>query len=221
MKNDSINSKAQELVIKLIDYSQEISLSCFKTASTDNGMIIFHELYNILMRYSIDYLTITFHCPSSSLFNDYEDISHNAIMKMLTYLESFDSEKASFITWYTNILHNEAKTYFKKNRFFYNYISLNQPTGNEDDCQTLGETMPSSYVDPETDLIDSEITQEIINAINSLPPRQAEVIYLELFEGLKPKEITLRTGKPIEEIYSDLKLSKKKLRKILEHRMGR
>ena len=221
MKNDSINSKLQELVIKLINYSSDNNISCYDAAKHNIGIDILEKLYRLLSRYSISYLYKSIHISSSSSYlPDFEGIYHDAIIKMLNSLESFNPDMATFLTWYTKILHNTAISYINRDKIFSNCCPLEQPNNDEDRSPTKCETS-SPYGNPETDLINAEISQEIFNAIRSLPPRLAQVVSLELIEGQKPKEIASKTGRPVEEIYNDLKIAKKRLREKLEDRIGR
>ncbi|SHF77740.1 RNA polymerase sigma-70 factor, ECF subfamily [Mariniphaga anaerophila] len=71
------------------------------------------------------------------------------------------------------------------------------------------------YGSGEKSLIEKESLKEIYAAIESLPPKQKEMIELSRFEGLKNKEIAEKLGIPLRTVETRLFRALSGLRKVL------
>ncbi len=69
---------------------------------------------------------------------------------------------------------------------------------------------------PEEDLIAEEDVQRVRKAIDGLPARQREVVYLHACEALPPREIAAVLGISLEAVRSSLSLARKRLRTQLK-----
>ena len=75
------------------------------------------------------------------------------------------------------------------------FLSLDDPIGNEEETYTLKDVVPDSeHPDPFASCLSSETNKALDSAILNLSDRQQEVVQLYYFVGLTMKEIGLRLG---------------------------
>ena len=75
------------------------------------------------------------------------------------------------------------------------FLSLDDPIGNEEETYTLKDVVPDSdHPDPFASCLSSETNQALDSAILNLSDRQQEVVQLYYFVGLTMKEIGMRLG---------------------------
>jgi RNA polymerase sigma-70 factor (ECF subfamily) len=79
----------------------------------------------------------------------------------------------------------------------------------------LADTAPANALGPERLAADREELGRALAALDGLPPRQREVLYLSACEGLTPGEVAGVLGISVESAKANLSLARKKMRERL------
>jgi RNA polymerase sigma-70 factor (ECF subfamily) len=85
-----------------------------------------------------------------------------------------------------------------------------------DPTTTSADELPSSNVPPDKQLIDREDVQRTVDAMDGLPPRQREVLYLYACEELSLAEIADVLDISSNAVKASLSLARKRMRRQLE-----
>ncbi len=142
---------------------------------------------------------------------DAEDLTQEAFVKaffaLKTYKDSFE-----FSTWMYRIARNVCLDYFRRQKV-RSFFSLNTPVGEEEEDE-LGDFLPSGK-DPEEDVLEGELLEEVSRAVGKLPLKFREVVVLRYVEELSYEDIAQILGVPTGTVKTYLHRAKVKLREIL------
>lgn len=127
------------------------------------------------------------------------EILNDGFVKIFTRLNRF-TKGLSFKSWLRKIMINSAIDYFRRNEKHYH-------------------TLDVSYVQYESssdvNVLDKLSEQEIIDAIQRLPPSYRMVFNLHVIEGYKHEEIAHELNISIGTSKSNLAIARNKLRRML------
>jgi RNA polymerase sigma-70 factor (ECF subfamily) len=116
---------------------------------------------------------------------DAEEVSQEAVLKAFTNIHRFRGE-AKFSTWITQICINEARLKIRKDRKHL-YESVDEPQKGED-----GDYFPKDFADwreiPSEALQRRELRQALQRALDSLPQKYREVLFLRDVQHLSIEE---------------------------------
>lgn len=112
-----------------------------------------------------------------------EDLVSDVFLKVVSNLNNYNPDKASFGTWIITIARNTLTDFYRKSR----------PHASIDD-----EGFPTSAlavnIDEQCRLIEDEDRKELFRALSALNERQRSVLALKYFGGYKNREISRMTG---------------------------
>lgn len=123
-------------------------------------------------------------------YEDARDISQEAFIKVFKTIKSFRGE-CQFYTWFYRILINLCKDYLRQGKMKYKTISL--ITSVDDEAQeekNILEVIASPGPDPQQQLLNKELSQQLSIALASLPEQQKKVFILKNIHGFKISEIS-------------------------------
>ena len=131
-------------------------------------------------------------------------------------------DKTKLAGWLAMVAGNTAIDYFKKMKRQSppNSISIYKeiyPDGG-DGAKTLEELLPAKDTDPAKPLMIEDIRRVIEEEIGALKPREKMVIKLDLFRGMKHKEIAESLGIPIDTVSTTIARTKDELRRRLKQK---
>lgn len=137
-----------------------------------------------------------------------EDAVGDAFEKLLPYLEKCrDVESVKTKKILTRFVKNTAIDIYRKNKRDWKNISLEEKEYLMDSCDGIEEYM------------NHREKQEVLGLLKkTLPDRYWEVLYLRYYENIPVVEIARRLSLSEANVYSRLRRSKMKARKILEGR---
>ncbi|MDP2950910.1 MAG: RNA polymerase sigma factor [bacterium] len=141
--------------------------------------------------------------------DDLDDVLQAIFLKAFENIKSFDT-KRKFSPWLYRIAHNELINHLKKRKF----LSLS--------LFALDSFFPSfQKEESERDLKEKEFDlqkqqEQIELCLNSLKPRQKELLILYYFEGLDYKSIAEIMRQPISTIGVRLKRAKQKVKQLCQ-----
>jgi RNA polymerase sigma-70 factor (ECF subfamily) len=140
-----------------------------------------------------------------------EDVAHDCFLGLIKEPRRFDQEKASLRTYLYAAARNQAA---KRYQTFGREAALDDLTS---------EPRQSDRHQPIRQLLDGELTEEVRNAIASLPPLQREALVLFEYEELSLAEIAAIVGVDSNTVKARLFRARDKLRARLDRyfRIGR
>ena len=140
--------------------------------------------------------------------NEAEDITIRTFSKAFDKIDTFD-ENYQFKTWLITISKNVYIDFLRKKK-----SSILIETSKEQEEATLKiiDNSPS----PEDKLITEQNLAKLLRDIKKLKPKYQEVINLRFFQELSYKEISEKTGDPINNVKVKLLRAKKLLAEIIK-----
>ena len=124
---------------------------------------------------------------------DAEDLVSDIFTKTLSKLNQFKWQKgATFSSWIFRIAYNTVVDYYRT-KHKRDYINI-------DDLPEI----PADLILPDEDLDRQRLFKELYQMIQELPERQAEVITMRFFTGMKNKEIAKVLGISEKSVASSL-----------------
>ncbi|MBZ0247191.1 MAG: sigma-70 family RNA polymerase sigma factor [Cyclobacteriaceae bacterium] len=134
------------------------------------------------------------------------EIVNDGYIKIFTKLDKY-SKGLSFKGWLRRVMINSAIDYFRRNEKHYNSLDISHGQ-----YETTSET-----------IIDQMAEEEIIAAIQRLPPSYRMVFNLFVIEGYKHEEIANQLNISTGTSKSNLAIARSKLQKILlrEHQVSK
>ncbi|MBI5361413.1 MAG: RNA polymerase sigma factor [Planctomycetes bacterium] len=138
---------------------------------------------------------------------DAEDASQNAFLKAYRYISGFEG-KSSFKTWFYTILTNECMNRIKSVKT----MPVKSISGTEHDLPAP-EPRLATVFQGDADFI----SQQVKEAVNSLPERQRLAFALNCYQGLDYKEIAGVLSCSYENVKVLISLARKSLRERLKN----
>lgn len=132
-----------------------------------------------------------------------KDLTQNAFIKCFEHIDSFRRE-AHIKTWLYRIVINECKDYLKS--WHYRKVMVRD---------FLEETTVALMPSVEKTIIDKSASDEMLDAIFSLPKLYREVVYLYYYETLKIGEIAHLLEVSENTVKTRLRRARKKLKPLL------
>lgn len=132
---------------------------------------------------------------------DAEDVTQEAMLRACRFFSGFRGGDAR--AWFLQIVRNSCYTWLEKNR----PAELNTEF-DEEIHHHVEKT-------PETIAAHSDARQQLMNALEALPPRAREVLVLRELEECSYKEIVEIAGIPLGTVMSTLARARERLQRIL------
>lgn len=128
-----------------------------------------------------------------------QEIVNDGFMKVFTRLDKYN-DSLSFQGWLRRIMVNSAIDFYRRNEKHYNHMDI----------------VHASDVSTNADSISQLSEQEIMEAVQQLPPAYRMVFNLYAIEGYKHDEIAHKLGISAGTSKSNLAKARMKLKKVLE-----
>lgn len=140
-----------------------------------------------------------------------EDLAAEVFVKINNNLTTFDEAKATIGTWINSITKNLVIDYYRKRKLnAKSMCDLSDDEGKEFLIWT-------NSTDPETEMINNQLGNIILEAITSLPEIQMNVIDLFMVEQLSHEEISDSLEMPIGTVKATIFRAKEALRNKLSN----
>jgi len=144
-----------------------------------------------------------------------EDVVQAAFVKVAERIQQFDDERP-FAPWFLRIVVNDALKLAKKQKRDVSLEEqLDQPTAQ------LAERLADPGLQPEQVVEQEETRQNILKAIQSLPPGQRAVIVMRYFLDMSMSDMSTETGRPLSTIKWWLRDARKRLVGLMDAPQGR
>lgn len=133
-----------------------------------------------------------------------EDLLQDVFIKAYKNLRSYDTNR-KFSSWIYRIAHNEAVNHIKR-KSLKKFISLENVTSSKDKLESS-----SPEDNAETAWIRKETSKEVEEAVNRLPMKYRQVLFLRFYSDKSYEEISEILGKPVNTVGTLIKRAKGKL----------
>jgi len=122
---------------------------------------------------------------------DAEDVVQDAFLAALNNLDAF-AQVSDPVSWIYAAIRNRLIDLWRRDK---TRRTVGQVDVGE---ETLREIVSATGLDPEDGVVQEELSDALAEAIEALPERQRAVIVAQVFDGRTFREISERTGLPIE-----------------------
>ena len=137
-----------------------------------------------------------------------EEVTQDIFLNIWTKASSYKAERGEPKSWIMSVAHHRIVDVIRSRRRTQNVTD----PGAYDRLEML----PSSRISTEEE-VERRIEREyILEALNTLPPEQREVIMLAYFEGYSQSEMAKILNQPLGTVKTRVRLAMKKLRAALE-----
>jgi RNA polymerase sigma-70 factor, ECF subfamily len=161
------------------------------------------RIYNICYRFS-------------GSADDAADLTQEVFIKMYRTLSTYDTTRASFMTWVTTVTRNLLVDHFRKGKYDRVTDSLDATIGNQEDGLTLTDQLEDSSVSPETRVRSQEIQKLVHEALRRLSPELREAVILRDLQDLDYKDIAKVLNVPEGTVKSRINRGRTELARLLQ-----
>ncbi len=164
----------------------------------------FHRrIYNICYRFS-------------GSAEDAADLSQEVFIKMYRTLNTFDTSRASFMTWVTTVTRNLLVDHFRKGKYDRITDSLDATPGNQEDGLTLADQLEDGAASPEARMRSQETQKLVHEALKRLSPELREAVILRDLQDLDYKDIAKVLNVPEGTVKSRINRGRTELARLLQ-----
>jgi RNA polymerase sigma-70 factor (ECF subfamily) len=133
-----------------------------------------------------------------------EDVAQAAFVKVAEHIHQFDEER-SFASWFFRIVVNDALKLALKQKRNVSLDDLDEPT------TQLAEWLMDPGLKPEQLLEQKEARDNILKAIQSLPPKQRAVVVMRYYLEMSEADMSTKMERPLSTIKWWLRDARKRL----------
>jgi RNA polymerase sigma-70 factor (ECF subfamily) len=161
------------------------------------------RIYNICYRFS-------------GSADDASDLTQEVFIKMYRTLSTYDTSRASFMTWVTTVTRNLLVDHFRKGKYDRITDSLDATPGNQEEGLTLAEQLEDRTASPETRVRSQETQRLVHEALKRLSPELREAVILRDLQDLDYKDIAKVLNVPEGTVKSRINRGRTELARLLQ-----
>ena len=161
------------------------------------------RIYNICYRFS-------------GSADDSADLAQEVFIKMYRTLSTFDTTRASFMTWVTTVTRNLLVDHFRKGKYDRITDSLDATPGNHEDGLTLAEQLEDQAASPESRVRSQETQKLVHEALRRLSPELREAVILRDLQDMDYKDIAKVLNVPEGTVKSRINRGRTELARLLQ-----
>jgi RNA polymerase sigma-70 factor (ECF subfamily) len=161
------------------------------------------RIYNICYRFS-------------GSADDAADLTQEVFIKMYRTLSTFDTSRASFMTWVTTVTRNLLVDHFRKGKYDRVTDSLDASLGNQEDGLTLADQLEDGTASPEARVRSQETQKLVHEALRRLSPELREAVILRDLQDMDYKDIAKVLNVPEGTVKSRINRGRTELARLLQ-----
>ncbi len=161
------------------------------------------RIYNICYRFS-------------GSADDASDLTQEVFIKMYRTLSTFDTTRASFMTWVTTVTRNLLVDHFRKGKYDRVTDSLDATSGNQEDGLTIAEQLEDRAASPEARVRSQETQKLVHEALRRLSPELREAVILRDLQDMDYKDIAKVLNVPEGTVKSRINRGRTELARLLQ-----
>lgn len=161
------------------------------------------RIYNICYRFS-------------GSADDASDLAQEVFIKMYRTLSTYDTTRASFMTWVTTVTRNLLVDHFRKGKYDRVTDSLDATPGNQEEGLSLAEQLEDQAASPEARVRSQETQKLVHEALKRLSPELREAVILRDLQDLDYKDIAKVLNVPEGTVKSRINRGRTELARLLQ-----
>jgi len=161
------------------------------------------RIYNICYRFS-------------GSADDASDLAQEVFIKMYRTLSTFDTSRASFMTWVTTVTRNLLVDHFRKGKYDRITDSLEATPGGQEEGLTIAEQLEDRSASPESRMRSQETQRLVHEALRRLSPELREAVILRDLQDLDYKDIAKVLSVPEGTVKSRINRGRTELARLLQ-----
>ena len=148
--------------------------------------------------------------------DDAADLAQEVFIKMYRTLSTFDTSRASFMTWVTTVTRNLLDDHFRKGKYDRVTDSLDATPGNQEDGLTIAEQLEDRAASPEVTMRSQETKKLVHEALRRLSPELREAVILRDLQDMDYKDIAKVLSVPEGTVKSRINRGRTELARLLQ-----
>ena len=148
--------------------------------------------------------------------DDAADLAQEVFIKMYRTLSTFDTTRASFMTWVTTVTRNLLVDHFRKGKYDRVTDSLDATPGNQEDGLTIAEQLEDRGASPEARMRSQETKKLVHEALRRLSPELREAVILRDLQDMDYKDIAKVLSVPEGTVKSRINRGRTELARLLQ-----
>jgi len=152
--------------------------------------------------------------------DDASDLVQEVFIKMYRTLSTFDTTRASFMTWVTTVTRNLLVDHFRKGKYDRVTDSLDATPGNQEEGLTLADQLEDQAASPEARVRSQETQKLVHEALRRLSPELREAVILRDLQDLDYKDIAKVLNVPEGTVKSRINRGRTELARLLQRTYG-
>ncbi len=146
-----------------------------------------------------------------------EDLTQDVFIRMYRTLDSYDPERAAFMTWVATMTRNLLVDHFRRSKRdrMTDSLDASASPGDEPDSITLGEQLRDMTAGPDARLATRETREEVHAALQRLSPELREAVILRDLQDMDYKEIAVVLKVPEGTVKSRINRGRTELARLL------
>lgn len=144
-----------------------------------------------------------------------EDLTQEVFVRMFRTLDSYDPDKAAFMTWLTTLTRNLLVDNFRKTKYDRATDSLESNVAGDEDGPTLGEQIQDVTVGPQDRVLGRETKEMVHAALQKLSPDLREAVILRDLQDMDYREIAQVLKVPEGTVKSRINRGRTELARLL------
>ncbi len=161
------------------------------------------RIYNICYRFS-------------GAGEDAADLTQEVFIKMYRTLSTFDTTRASFMTWVTTVTRNLLVDHFRKGKYDRITDSLDATPGNQEEGLTIAQQLEDRGASPEARVRSQETQKLVHEALRRLSPELRESVILRDLQDMDYKDIAKVLNVPEGTVKSRINRGRTELARLLQ-----
>jgi RNA polymerase sigma-70 factor (ECF subfamily) len=148
--------------------------------------------------------------------DDASDLAQEVFIKMYRTLSTFDTTRASFMTWVTTVTRNLLVDHFRKGKYDRVTDSLDATPGNQEEGLTLADQLEDQAASPEARVRSQETQKLVHEALRRLSPELREAVILRDLQDMDYKDIAKVLNVPEGTVKSRINRGRTELARLLQ-----
>lgn len=144
-----------------------------------------------------------------------EDLTQEVFIRMYRTLDSYDPEKAAFMTWLTTMTRNLLVDNFRKAKHDRVTDSLESNTTGDEEGPRLGDQLQDTSAPPDARLSHRETKEIVHGALQKLSPELREAVILRDLQDMDYREIAAVLKVPEGTVKSRINRGRTELARLL------
>ena len=168
----------------------------------------------IVQRYHRRIYNICYRFAGSS--DDAQDLTQEVFIKMYRTLNTYDLERAAFMTWVTTVTRNLLVDHFRKTKRDRMTDSLDTPVSEHEDAMPLSDRIEDSSLPPDARVQSRETRESVHHALQKLSPELREAVILRDLQDMDYREIATVLKVPEGTVKSRINRGRAELARLLQ-----